>query len=149
MAMNLPALFGSGTLFANNAVNTGINADKWASFEKTFKNINMSQDQINHIKEGLNFSRGAFSKGMENLELAQRRIDYRSNEKSRFHDYYNWAMLHQSQSSMYGDGDDSAYTGAMPYKTWKTHQWTWSQGPQLNEQTWWHFVQKPDWVDVK
>ena len=149
MAMNLPALFGSVTLFTNNAVNTGVNADKLVSLEKTFHNINMAQDQIDHIKEGLTFAREDFSEGIENLETAQRRIDYRVSEKSRFKDYYDWAMQHQGESSIFGNGDDSAYGGNMPYKTWETGQWTWRQGPGLNWMTWWHFVSQPDWVDVK
>ena len=145
-ALNLPALIGSTTLFANNAVNTGISASSLERMKTTWKNIGMSEEQITRMKEGLANSRGAYQSGLDNMELGMRRVDYAISEKSRFHDYYDWAMKHQGESSIFGKGDDSAYRGKMPHKTWKTNFWKWQQGPRFNWETWWHFVKKPDWM---
>ena len=119
-ALNLPALFGSATLFANNAVNMGISASSLEHMKATWKNIGLSEEQITHMQEGLANSRGAYQGGLDNLALAQRRVEFSIAEEGRFNDYYRWAGDNKDKSSLYNaNADDSAYTGALPYKWWK------------------------------
>ena len=118
-ALNLPALFGSGTLFANNAVNTGISASSLERMKSTWKNIGLSEEQITRMQEGLANSRGVYQGGLEALELAMRRVDFTISEPDRFFNYFKWADKHRNESSFFGTGDDSAYKGQMPYKYWE------------------------------
>ncbi len=110
---NLPALFGSGTLFANNAVQTGVNGNRQAMqdyLKKTFPNISagIGTEVSSNLKEAWG-----------NMMKSYAETDYYLNNRQRFKDYAHWAYSNRQYSSLFGNGDDKGYKGPMPYVFWK------------------------------
>jgi len=120
---NMPALFGSGTLFMNNLNNLTISALHAGYLGGLIQSTPGFADTVETLKKGATTEQEALGKMIGSLV----RLDYAVNDQQRFTDYASWAYSHKDQSSLFGNGDDSAYKGIMPYKGWETGKYRYWQ----------------------
>jgi hypothetical protein len=117
---NAPALFGSGTLFANNANLVGISADRIASIKNMLKNV---PGVPPNIGEQLQNTSANITGAVDKMVNRMQKTDYELYNKDRWQAYTQWALKNRDKSSLFNDkANDSAYDKPMPYVFWKPGQ---------------------------
>lgn len=128
---NSPALFGSGTLFANNAANVGIAADKQSMLQDLMK---LSPD-LAKFGGNLSTANSYLKKAYEGMVTNVAAAEYHINNWDRYEKYMAWATKKENRdkSSLYNkDANDSAYDGPMPYRFWKPGEFSNERGVPLS-----------------
>ncbi len=116
---NGPAFFGSNTLFANNLAQTALTADRAKQLENLKKVSPDIAGFADTLKEGPKY----LAESMGKLIGSTAATDYYINNKTRYDDYIAWARDNKDKSSIFGNGNDSEYKGAMPYRYWQTGEY--------------------------
>ena len=121
---NAPALFGSGTLLANNTGAAVMNGEKAAQIST------LIQQHPNLAGLGAAMTDKDSLLGGSDLGVPVARVltsaakaDYILNDDQRLKSYMEWAEAHPKDASIYTPGaTDSGYDGVMPHQWWTSGQ---------------------------